>query len=201
MREGLARYGIDGPTASTAFGVPMGAIRKLARQLGRSHDLALDLWGTGQYEARMLAVFVDEPARVTTAQMDRWARDFDNWATCDTACFHLFDRTPHAMRMVRKWSSRRAEFVRRAAFALLASAALHDKQASDEAFSAALPLIAAAARDERNFVKKAVSWALRSVGKRRAALRAECTSMAARLAASEDATSRWIGKDALRDLG
>lgn len=179
----------------------MGDIQRIAKRLGRDQALAQGLWGTGWYEARLLAAFVAEPARLTPAGMDRWARDFDNWAVCDTLCFHLFDRTPHAWAKVRQWSGRRAEFVRRAGFALLASLALHDKQAPDEAFLRLLPLAEAAAGDERNFVKKAVSWALRSVGRRNPRLRAEVTTLAERLRASADPVARWVGSDVLRDLG
>ena len=133
--------------------------------------------------------------------MDSWAKSFDSWAICDTACFHLFDRTPHAFAKVTKWSTSRHEFVRRAAFALLASVALHDKQAPDEPFLAALPLIEEAATDERNFVKKGVSWALRGIGRRRGgSLRAPALELAAGLMSSEDATARWIGRDAHRDI-
>ena len=178
----------------------MGAIRKLAKDLGRDHDLALALWDSGWYEARMLACFVDEPERVTPAQMDRWARDFDNWAICDTACFHLFDRTPHAFPKIKQWSRRKDEFVKRAAFALLASVALHQKKLSDEPFLESLPLIETASTDERNFVKKGVLWALRGVGGRNARLHAEAITVAERLAASPDSTPRWIGKTALREM-
>ena len=125
-RDGMARYGIVAPKS---FGVSVATIRELGKRLGRDHELALALWETGWYEARMLTPFVDEPARVTPAQMDRWARDFDNWAICDGVCFHLFDRTPHAWNKIEQWSTRREEFVKRAAFALLASVALHDKKA------------------------------------------------------------------------
>jgi 3-methyladenine DNA glycosylase AlkD len=193
----MARYAIP---SDKAFGVPVGKIQQLAKRLGRNHELATALWESGWYEARMLAAFVDDPASVTPAQMDRWCRDFDSWAICDTVCFHLFDRTPHAWRKVDQWSRRRAEFEKRAAFALLASLALHDKQADDGLFAERLPLIERAAGDERNFVKKAVSWALRSVGRRSAALHAPAVALAERLASSEHATPRWVGKDVVRDL-
>ncbi len=193
----MARYGIAAPKA---FGVSVSMIQQLGKRLGRDHDLALALWDTGWYEARMLSAFVDEPDRVTAGQMDRWARDFDNWAVCDHLCFHLFDRTPHAWRKIEQWSRRREEFVKRAAFALLASVALHDKSAPDAPFVRSLRLIEAAAADERNFVKKGVSWALRSVGRRNRALNAAAVEVAKRLAASADAAPRWVGKDALRDL-
>jgi 3-methyladenine DNA glycosylase AlkD/uncharacterized protein YdhG (YjbR/CyaY superfamily) len=196
-RDGMARYAI--PT-DKAFGVPVGSIQTLGKHLGRNHALAAALWDTRWYEARMLAAFVDEPTEVTPAQMDRWCKDFDNWGICDTVCFHLFDRTPHAFRKVAQWSRRKEEFVKRAAFALLASLAGHDKETDDGAFAECLPLIERAAADERNFVKKGVSWALRGIGHRSPVLHAAAIESATRLAASEGAAARWIGKDVLRDL-
>jgi 3-methyladenine DNA glycosylase AlkD len=196
-RDGMARYAIH---ADHVFGVAMTDIRTLAGQLGRDHALAAALWDSGWYEARLLAAFVDEPAKVTPSQMDRWARDFDNWAVCDTVCMHLFDRTPHAFRKVTHWSGRKPEFVRRAAFALLASLALHDKDAADEPFVDRLTLIERGATDDRNFVKKAVSWALRAIGQRNQRLHTRALRLSERLAASPVTTPRWIGKDALRDL-
>jgi 3-methyladenine DNA glycosylase AlkD len=196
-RDGMARYGIPSDNAS---GVSVGDIRKLAKELGGNHELALALWETGSYEARMLTPFIDEPSRVTPAQMDRWARDFDSWAICDALCFHLFDKTPHAWSKIAKWSTSREEFVKRAAFALLASVALHEKTASDAPFFKSLLLIERASADDRNFVKKAVSWALRGIGKRNAALHADALKLARRLAGSSHPAARWTGKDALRDL-
>jgi 3-methyladenine DNA glycosylase AlkD len=195
--EMLTRYGI---TAPNAFGVSVSAIQQLAKRLGRDHDLAAALWDTGWYEARMLAAYVDDPARVTAAQMDRWARDFDNWGICDTVCFVLFDRTPHAWLKVTQWSGRRDEFVKRAAFALLASLALHDKRTGDEPFLRSLRLVERGASDERNFVKKGVSWALRATGRRNRALNDAAVALARRLAESSEAAVRWVGKDALREL-
>jgi 3-methyladenine DNA glycosylase AlkD len=148
----------------------------------------------------MLACYVDEPAHVMPAQMDRWCKDFDNWGICDTVCFKLFDQTPHAFKKVKQWASKREEFVKRASFALLASLALHDKTSGDEPFVSCLPLIEKAATDDRNFVKKGVSWALRSVGRRSAALNAASVELAKRLAESDDASARWIGKESLKDL-
>jgi len=194
-REGMARYGIISPKA---FGLGVAPLRARAKRLGRDHALALALWETGWFEARMLAVLVDDPAKVTPSQMDRWARDFDNWAICDTACFALFDRTPHAWKKIALWSRHKDEFVKRAGFALLASVALHDKGAPDAPFVRGLRLIEAAATDERNFVKKAVNWALRAIGGRNRVLHREATAVAERLAGSADATARWVGKDALR---
>jgi 3-methyladenine DNA glycosylase AlkD len=196
-RANLVRFGI---TAPKALGVSMTNIQVLAKSLGRNHELAAALWETGCYEARMLTSFVDEPARVTPAQMERWCRDFDNWAICDTLCFHLFDRTPHAWDKVAQWHDKREEFVKRAAFALLASLAGHDKGAGDEPFVESLLLIERAATDERNFVKKGVSWALRRIGRRNAALNAAAVAVARRLAESPQAAARWVGKDALREF-
>jgi 3-methyladenine DNA glycosylase AlkD len=141
-RDGLARYGI---VAKGVFGISVAALRAQAKTLGRSHQLALALWNSGHYEARMLAVFVDEPSRCGQAQMDRWRRDFDNWAICDTACFHLFDRTPHTFGRVRAWARKKREFEKRAAYALLASLSVHDKQAPDAPFEGGLSLLEAAA--------------------------------------------------------
>jgi 3-methyladenine DNA glycosylase AlkD len=191
----MARYAIVSPKI---FGVSVATLRTLARKIGIDPALAARLWETGWYEARMLTAFIDDPSALTPAQMDRRARDFDNWAICDTVCFHLFDRSPHAWKKVEQWSGRRPEFVRRAAFALLASLAAHDKTAPDARFTRALGLIERAASDDRNFVKKGVSWALRTIGERSRALNSAAMRTARHLAASPDASARWIGKDALR---
>ena len=194
----MARYNIP---SEHAFGVPMNRIQKLAKELGRDHELALALWETGRYEARLLAAYVDDPAKVTSAQMDKWRRGFDNWGVVDTICFALFDRTPHAWAKVAQWSRKKGEFEKRAAFALLWSLALHDKRASDEKFVEGLALIERAAEDDRNFVKKAVSMALKAIGKRNASLEKAAGAVAARLAESPHASARWIGTDALKELG
>lgn len=191
------RYGIH---TDKALGVKMAAIQKLAKRLGRSHALAQALWETRWYEARMLCAYVDAVEEVTPGQMDRWAADFDNWAICDTLCFALWDRTPHAFDKIHEWAAREEEFVRRAAFALLASVALHGKGVPDDPFLSALPLIERAAEDERNFVKKGVNWALRAVGGRRHVLNAAAVELAERLAASKAPAPRWVGKDALKAL-
>ncbi len=196
-RENLVRFGIN---AKEALGVSMANIQAIAKRLGRSHELASALWATGVYEARMLTAFVDDPARVTPAQMDRWCRDFDNWGICDTLCFCLFDRTPHAWAKVAQWGARDEEFIKRAGFALLASLAGHDKSSGDEPFLASLPLIEKAAFDERNFVKKGVSWALRGLGRRGPAVCQAALVVARRLADSAHPGARWVGRDALRDL-
>ena len=193
----LTRYGI---TAPKAYGVKVGMIQQLAKRLGRDHDLAEALWKTGWYEARMLSSYVDDPALVTAGQMDRWARDFDNWGICDTVCFVLFDKTPHAWRKVDQWSKRREEFVKRAAFALIASLALHDKASGDKPFLRSLKVIERGATDPRNFVKKGVSWGLRVLGRRNQALNTAAIKVSRRLAESEEPAARSTGKEALREL-
>ena len=197
FRDGLARYGL--PTEK-AFGVSVATIRQYARELGRDHELAKALWKTGWTDARMLAAFVGEPGRVTPAEMDAWCRDFDSWGSVDSVCFALWDRSPHAWKKAKQWTRRTAEFEKRAGFVLMACLAAHDKTATDAAFLEFLPLIEAGAADQRNFVKKGVSWALRHIGHRNAKLHAAAIKTARRLAASDDGTKRWVGKDALRDL-
>ncbi|MBB4099525.1 DNA alkylation repair protein [Sphingomonas kyeonggiensis] len=198
VAEGMARFGIA--TADRVIGIKVGTIRGIAKGLGRDHALAEALWDAGVYEARLLACFVGEPRRITAEGMDRWAAAFDNWAVCDTACFDLFDKSPLAWDAVHRWAGDEREFVRRAAFALLAGLALHAKKLPDAPFFEALPLIETAAIDERNFVKKGVSWALRGIGMRNPVLHAAASEMADRLVASPAPAARWIGRDAARDL-
>jgi 3-methyladenine DNA glycosylase AlkD len=195
--DGMARYAI---VAKRAYGVGMTQLKGLQKKIGKDHALALQLWNSGWYEARLLAALIDDPKRVTKRQMNAWAGGFENWADCDTACFHLFDRTPHAWERARAWSVSPREFVKRGGFALMASLALHDKAAPDKNFLPFLPLIEKGARDERNFVKKGVSWALRGIGRRNRALHAAAMKVSKRLAGSEEASCRWVGKDALREL-
>ena len=195
--DGMARYAIP---SDHAYGVAMKDIKALGTMLGRDQPLAVALWATGVYEARMLASFVGDPERLTAVQMERWCKDFDNWAVCDAMSFNLFDRTPHAWTKVAQWSSRGHEFEKRAAFALLWSLTVHDKSAADEAFEQGLLLIEREAGDERHFVKKATNMALRAIGKRNRALNSAAVVVARRLAESNDATARWVGRDALREL-
>ena len=194
---GMARYGIS--TAGT-LGVPVAEIRRLARQAGRSHDLAAELWASGIHEARILATIVEEPARVTRRQMNQWARDFDSWDVCDQACQNLFRYTPFAWTMAARWAAARREFVRRAGFALMAGLAVKARNAPDEAFEALLPLIAAAAADDRSLVKKAVNWALRAIGKRNPHLRRAAIATGESISAIDSPAARWIASDALREL-
>jgi 3-methyladenine DNA glycosylase AlkD len=193
----LARYGID---ATRPFGVTVGDTKRYAREIGRDHALALALWESGRYEARLLAAFVDEPERVTARQMNAWAADFDNWAVVDTVCFHLFDRCKPAWSRIPVWAKSKAEFTKRCAFALLWSLAAHDEDAPDAWFLDCLPLLERGARDDRNFVKKSVDMALRSVGRRNPKLHAAAIATAERLARSDEKTPRWIGRHALREL-
>ena len=193
----MARYGIE---AERAFGVPMGTLLSLRKRLGKDHALATALWESGWYEARLLAALVGDPQRVTRRQMNAWAAGFENWADCDTVCFHLFDRTAFAWEKARRWSTSPRELVKRGGFVLMACLALHDKAAPDKSFRAFLPLIEKGAHDGRNFVKKGVSWALRAIGRRNLALNAAALEVAKRLALSEEAACRWVGKDALREL-
>ena len=194
---GMARFGIS--TQGT-LGVPVVLIRRLAKQAGRSHELAAELWDSGIHEARILATIVDRPEWVTRRQMNQWARDFDSWDVCDQACLNLFRYTPFAWAVAAKWAGARREFVRRAGFALMAGLAVKDKNASDADFEALLPLIAVAATDPRNMVKKAVNWALRSIGKRNPHLRRAAIAAAEDIRAIDSPAARWIASDALREL-
>lgn len=199
LEEMSSRYGV---VTKKAFGVPVGKIQALAKSVGKDHGLALGLWDTGWYEARLLAVFVDEIDEVTPSQMDRWAKDCDNWGTVDTMCFKLFDQAPEAVifKKIAHWSRSRAEFVKRSGVVLAACVALHRNDVSDARLRGCLPILERAAEDERNFVMKGVSWALRSIGLKRTGLRAEVMATAARLAESERTATRWIGRDVLRDV-
>jgi 3-methyladenine DNA glycosylase AlkD len=197
FRDGLARYGL--PT-DKAFGLSVATIKQYGKTVGRDHELALALWQTGWTDARMLAAFVGEPERVTPAEMDLWCRDFDSWGIVDSVCFTLWDRSPHAWKKAKQWVKRQPEFEKRAGFVLMACLAAHDKNAKDGAFLEFLRIIEARADDERNFVKKGVSWALRHIGHRNAKLHAAAVKTARTLAASADRTEAWVGRDALRDL-
>ncbi len=195
--RGMARFGIS---SQNTLGISIPMLRTLAKELGKDHTLAQQLWASGIHEARILAAYVDDPKQVTEEQMDAWARDFDSWDVCDQVCANLFDRTPDAYRKAAEWAKRTAEFERRAGFALMAALAWHDKRAGDAQFEAFFPLITTYATDERNFVKKAVNWALRQIGKRNESLRAKALVVARRLAASGSKAARWVGADAVREL-
>jgi 3-methyladenine DNA glycosylase AlkD len=194
----MARFGIN---PDRALGVRIPDLRRLAKQVGTDHSLALGLWKTRIHEARILASMIDDPASVTKRQMESWARDFDSWDLCDQCCGNLFDRTPFAYVKAVEWASRDEEFIKRAGFALMAWAAVHDKGADNRTFLEFLPVIELHAADDRNFVKKAVNWALRQIGKRNQRLNRAAATAARRLAKRHDSrAARWIGTDALREL-
>jgi len=194
---GMARFGIR---PARPLGISITTLRPLARRLGRDHALAGALWASGWHEARILAAFVEEPARVTRRQMDARAAGFDSWDICDQWCIRVFRRTPHAWAKARQWAGRRAEFVKRAGFSLLAVLAVHDRAAERERFLEALALVEREAADERNAVKKAVNWALRQIGKRDLALRRAAIATALRIQKQDSRAARWIAADALREL-
>jgi 3-methyladenine DNA glycosylase AlkD len=195
--EGMARYGIR---TKKAFGVSAPQLRQLAKELRKEHELADRLWGTGVHDARILAALIDDPALVTERQMDRWAKDFDTWAVCDSACGCLFDKTPYAWDKATEWIERQEEYVKRAGFVLMAALAVHDKKAPNERFEAFLSLIESHATDERNFVKKAVNWALRQIGKRNLHLNALAIRAGEQIRRIDSKAARWIAADALREL-
>jgi 3-methyladenine DNA glycosylase AlkD len=194
---GMGRYGI---ATDHAYGVTVGELRKLAREIGRDHGLAAELWDSGMHEARILAGMVDEPALVDDAQFERWAGDFDSWDLCDQVCQNLFRRTPRAYAKAVEWTAREELFVKRAGFALVAGLAVADKKADDARFAALLEPLAAGADDDRDLVRKGASWALRSIGKRSTALHELAIGTALELSGREGRGARWVGSDALREL-
>lgn len=194
---GMARFGIR---SRKVLGIAAPELRAMAKAIGRDHKLALGLWQSGVFEARLLATLVDVPAEVTPEQMEAWASEFDNWAICDGACGNLFDRTPWAYAKAAAWSKREEEYVKRAGFSLMAYLAVHDKKAGDAKFRPFFGAIRRACTDERNFVKKAVNWALRQIGKSRAGLRDEAIELAQEIREVESRAARWIAADALREL-
>jgi 3-methyladenine DNA glycosylase AlkD len=196
--EGMARFGIS--TEGTLGGIGLPALRTMAKRIGCSHDVAAGLWASGILEARLLAGLVEDPSAVTEEQMEAWAADFDSWDVVDGTVSGLFDKTPFAWSKAVEWSSREEEFVKRAAFAMMAALAVHDKKATDGAFAGLLPIIERQAGDPRNFVRKAVNWALRQIGKRNAALNAAAIATAERIHLSGPRPAKWVASDALREL-
>ncbi|MDF9801160.1 3-methyladenine DNA glycosylase AlkD [Catalinimonas alkaloidigena] len=193
----LRQLGVQG---EKILGVKMPVIRSLAKTYHKNHELALQLWQTEIHEVRIMAGLLDDVKAVTVQQMEAWVQDFNSWDICDQTCSNLFCRTSYAYDKALAWSERHEEFVKRAGFVLMAGLAIHDKKAEDAKLAAFFPLIEREAYDERNFVKKAVNWALRQIGKRNATLRTMALLVAERLAAHELPNARWIGKDALREL-
>ena len=193
----MARFGIQ---SSNSFGVSVPKLRTLAREVGHDHPLALKLWETGLHDARLLATMIDDPRQVTVDQMDKWVRGFDSWDVVDGSCGNLFDKTPFAVAKAKEWSQREEEFVKRAGFVLMAELAVHDKKAKDQVFLEFLPLMVSGASDERNFVKKAVNWSLRQIGKRNLKLNRAAISTALRIQKMESGAAKWVASDALREL-
>lgn len=195
---GMARYGIATDRSLGGTSVPQ--LRAMAKRSGKDHRLAAALWETGIHEARILATMVDDPALVSEDQMEAWAADFRSWDLCDQCCSNLFSYAASNWKKAVEWSGREETYVRRASFALMAALAVHDKKAADGMFLDLLPLIERAASDDRNYVKKAVNWALRQIGKRSSTLNAEAIACGERIQATGDRTGRWIAADALREL-
>ena len=194
---GMARYGIS-PEGTLGVSIP--TLRKMAKDISTDHKLAQGLWESGIHEARLLAGFIDDPQRVTEKQMERWVRDIDSWDVCDLVCSNLFDKTPFAYKKAVEWTRHTETFVKRAGFVLMAALSVHDKEAGDNSFLKFLPIIRRASKDERNFVKKAVNWGLRQIGKRNKTLNRAAIKSAREIRELDSKSARWIGADALREL-
>jgi len=195
--EGMARYGIN---PKNNLGISIYKLRPIAKEIGKNHDLALKLWNSGIHDARLLACFIDDPKKVTSKQMDLWAYNFDSWDICDQACTSLFDLTPLAWEKIIQWSKHEKEFVKRGAFSLIAGLAVHDKNANDKMFEKLFPIIIRESNDDRNYVKKAVNWALRNIGKRNKVLNKKAIETAKNILEIDSKTARWIANDAVREL-
>ncbi len=194
---GMARFGIN-PT--NTYGVSIPNLRKIAREAGKNHLLAQQLWSSGIHEARILASMIDNPENVTEEQMENWVKDFDSWDVCDQCCSNLFDKTEFAYQKAVEWSKRDKEFVKRAGFVLMAVLAVHDKKTKDEEFLKFLPIIKRESTDDRNFVKKAINWALRQIGKRNLDLNKKAIETAKEIQRMDSKSSKWIASDAIREL-
>jgi 3-methyladenine DNA glycosylase AlkD len=195
--EGMKRFGVDN---SKALGIPLPQLRKIAKSIKKDHQLALDLWDSGIHECRVMASLVDDPKQVTLQQMDKWVADFYSWDVCDQVCGNLFDRTEFAIEKALEWSKSEKEYIKRAGFVLMAEFAVHNKKASNEEFMQFFPIIEREAWDDRNFVKKAVNWALRQIGKRNKDLHKIAIECARRVAQQESKAAKWIAKDALNEF-
>lgn len=196
-REGMARFGIK---TDKAFCVSMPELRKLAKEIKKNHEMALELWDTGYHEAQILAALIDDPRLVTDVQMDNWVGAFDSWDVCDQCCMNLFDKTQFSYGKALAWSQDEREFVKRAGFAMMASLAIHDKKAPDAVFELFFPFIIQGSTDDRNFVKKSVNWALRQIGKRNAGLNKKAIAASKDIQKLDSKSARWIAADALREL-
>jgi len=195
--EGMARYGM---AVERRLGVSVPDMRKLAKEMGQDHELALELWKTGIAEARIVAALIGDPRKLTESQMEDWVKDFNSWDVCDQVCMNLFEKSPLAWQKIIDWSDREEEFVKRTAFALIACLAWHDKTAADKIFIELFPVIRRGATDERNFVKKAVNWALRNTGKRNLNLNKAAINTAKEIQRIDSKAARWIASDTIREL-
>ena len=196
---GMARFGLSSKK-TIVLGIKKPAMDKIVKAVGRNHQLALKLWDSKIYEARVLAALIAESKIMTNTQIEKWIGQFDNWGVCDNACMNLFDKIPDAYKKAKKWTGQPKEFVRRTGFALMASLAVHDKKATDSEFIKFFPLIKKYSTDERNYVKKAVNWALRQIGKRNKNLNKEAIKVARQISKIESKAAKWIAGDALREL-
>lgn len=196
-REGMARFGI---VSETAFGIPLPKLRALAKKIGKNHELAQKLWKENIHELKMLACFIDEPKKVTEAQMDKWTNEFYSWDICDQCCSNLWDKTEFAWKKPSEWAKSDKEFVRRAGFVMIAALTVHDKKADDSRFIQFFPLIKKYSTDERNFVRKAVNWALRQIGKRNKNLNKQAIKVAEDIKKIDSKSAKWIAADAMREL-
>jgi len=194
---GMARFGM---ATEQRLGVAVPDMRKLAKELGKNHELALELWSTGIAEPRIVAGMIADSAKLTSDQMEDWVKDLNSWDICDQVCMNLFDKSPLALEKIYAWSIREEEFVKRAAFALIACLALHDKTMKDEKFIQLLPVIIQGAADNRNFVRKSVNWALRHIGKRNLYLNEAALETARAIQQLDSKAARWISSDAIREL-
>jgi len=195
--KGMARFGIN---PINTYGVSVPNLRKIARETGKDHALAQQLWASGIHEARLLASMIDRPDSMTEAQMESWVREFDSWDVCDQCCSNLFDKTKFAHQKAIEWSERKEGFVKRAGFVLMATLAVHDKKAADEEFLKFLPVIKRESHDDRNFVRKAVNWALRQIGKRNPNLNVMAIKVAREIQQINSKSAQWIASDAIREL-
>jgi len=195
--EGMARYGIN---PKNNLGVSIYKLRPFAKKIGKNHELALKLWKTGIHDARLLAVFIEDITKVSEDQMDLWAQDFDSWDVCDQTCTSLFDTSPIAWKKIREWAEHKKEFVKRAAFSILAGLAVHDKTASNEKFTDFSDIFIKHATDERNYVKKAINWAIRNIGKRNQFLNKKMIELSKEIQHIDSKSAKWIANDAIREL-
>lgn len=195
--EGMARFGIN---SYKTLGISVVVLRKIAKEIGKDHNLALELWKSGFHEAKILAAFIDVPEKVTQKQMEEWVKEFDSWDVCDQVCSNLFDKTPFAYKKAKEWATRTKEFEKRAGFVLMAALAVHDKKESDSTFIGFFPLLKKHSVDERNYVKKAINWAIRQIGKRNEFLKRQAIILSEEIKKINSRSARWIATDAIREL-